>query len=94
MNKKFMKILKFIANENTYDYNNIKEVLSSVNIDEYELAEISSELIYLELTDILTEDELDSLKFLLTYIIVRDSKTEWEDAYSLIFANGKRITWH
>jgi hypothetical protein len=46
------------------------------------------EFLYLE------EEELDEIKALLVYILMKDSPLDREDIYTSIFGEGKRITWH
>jgi hypothetical protein len=50
--------------------------------------ESKREFIYLE------EEEIDEVKALLVYILMKDSLLDREDIYSSIFGGGKRITWH
>jgi hypothetical protein len=46
------------------------------------------EFVYLE------EEEIDEVKALLVYILMKESLLDSEDIYSSIFGGGKRITWH
>ena len=50
--------------------------------------ELKRDFIYLE------EEEIDEVKALLVYILMKDSLLDSEDIYSSIFGGGKRITWH
>ena len=50
--------------------------------------ELRREFIYLE------EEEIDEVKALLVYILMKESLLDSEDIYSSIFGGGKRITWH
>jgi hypothetical protein len=52
------------------------------------------ELAVLESSDGLEEDELDVLKSLLVYILIRKSSFEKEDIYSMVFGGGRRILWN
>ena len=51
-------------------------------------AALRREFLYLE------EEELDEIKALLVYILMKDSPLDREDIYTSIFGEGKRITWH
>jgi hypothetical protein len=71
-----------------------EEILNTVHYDDPDLVDIGEELAALESSDGLDDDELDILKSLLVYIMLRKSSYEKEDIYSLVFGGGKRIIWH
>jgi hypothetical protein len=71
-----------------------EEILDTIHYDEPDLFDIAEELAVLESSDSLDEDELDTVKSLLVYILIRKSSFEKEDIYSLVFGGGKRILWN
>lgn len=71
-----------------------EEMLDTINYDEPDLFDIGEELGLLESSNGLTEDELDVLKSLLVYVLMRKSSSEKEDIYSVVFGGGKRILWN
>lgn len=70
------------------------EMLETLDYDEMDIMNIGEELESLELFDYLNDDELDILKGLIAYLLMRDSSYEKEEILSLIFAGGKRIVWN
>ena len=40
------------------------------------------------------EDDLDEIKSLLAYILMKNTELDSERIYSYIFGEGKRILWH
>ena len=70
------------------------EMLEALDYDESDIIDISEELENLEFYDYLEEDELDILKGLIAYILMKDSSYEKEEILSLIFAGGRRIVWN
>ncbi len=70
-----------------------EEILNTVQYDDPDLADIGEELAALESSESLDDDELDILKSLLVYIMMKKSSYEKEDIYSLVFGGGRRITW-
>lgn len=45
--------------------------------------------------DYLDEEELDSMRAVLAYILMKDTDMNGDDIYDLIFKDkGGRITWH
>jgi hypothetical protein len=71
-----------------------EEILNTIHYDEPDLVDIGEELAVLESSESLDDDELDILKSLLVYIMLKKSSYEKEDIYSLVFGGGKRIIWH
>ncbi len=70
-----------------------EEILDTINYDDPDLIDISDELATLESSGSLDEDELDILKSLLVYILLKKSSFEKEEIYSLVFGGGKRVVW-
>ena len=70
------------------------EIIEAIEYDESDIIDIGEELENLEFYDYLEDDELDILKGLIAYILMKDSSHEKEEILSLIFAGGKRIVWN
>jgi hypothetical protein len=70
------------------------EVLETLDYDETDIMDIGEELENLEFYDYLEDDELDILRGLIAYILMKDSSREKEEILSLIFAGGRRIIWN
>ena len=94
MSKKLIKILKMITQDLKETEFYSEEILNTIQYDEPDLLDIGEELAALESSDGLDDDELDILKSLLVYIMLKKSSYEKEDIYSLVFGAGKRIIWH
>ncbi len=39
-------------------------------------------------------EELDRLREVLVYILMKDTEIDVDEVYSLVFQNGASITWH
>ena len=42
----------------------------------------------------LQREELDRLREVLVYILMKDTDIDVDEVYSLVFQNGASITWH
>jgi hypothetical protein len=71
-----------------------EEILDSINYDVPDLFDIGEEVAVLESSGAMTDEELDTLKSLLVYILMRKSSFEKEDIYSYIFGGGRKIVWN
>ncbi|MDA8105113.1 MAG: hypothetical protein M0Z67_09335 [Nitrospiraceae bacterium] len=94
MSKKLIKMLKMITRDLKDAEFYSEEILDNINYDEPDLVDISEELAALESSESLDEDELDILKSLLVYILLKKSSFEKEEIYSLVFGGGKRVVWN
>ena len=94
MSKKLLEILRMITRDlkDTEFYS--EEILDSINYDMPDLYDIGEELAVLESSSSMDEDELDILKSLLVYILMKKSSFENEDIYSFIFGGGRKIVWN
>lgn len=94
MAKKLLKILKMITKDLSDTEFYSEEMLDTIYYDEPDLFDIGEELAELESSDGLEENELDVLKSLLVYILIRKSPFEKDDIYSIVFGGGRRILWN
>ena len=40
------------------------------------------------------EAELDTIKVLLSYILIKESELDLEEIYTFVFGKGKQLVWH
>lgn len=69
------------------------DIFEAIGYEEPDIYDISDELTVLETSGNMDETELDILKSLLVYILMRKSGMEKEDIYSFVFGSGRRIIW-
>ena len=94
MSKKLLKILKMISRDLKDREFVSDEILEALDYNETDIMDIGEELENLEFYDYLEDDELDILRGLIAYILMKDSSREKEEIFSLIFAGGRRIVWN
>lgn len=94
MSKKLLKILKMISRDLKDKEFISGEILEVLDYEETDIMDIGEELENLEFYDYLEDDELDILRGLIAYILMKDSSHEKEEILSLIFAGGRRIVWN
>ena len=94
LTQKLLRILRMISTDMDDIEIDSERVLESVDYEEEDLTDIWEELENLEVSEQVDEIELDILKALLVYILIRDSAYEKEDIFSFIFGNGRRILWN
>jgi len=94
LSKKLLKILRMISSDLKEKEFVSDDMLEALDYDETDIMDIGEELENLEFYDYLEDDELDILKGLIAYILMKDSSREKEEIFSLIFAGGRRIIWN
>jgi hypothetical protein len=94
LTQKLLRILRMISTDMDDIEIDSDRLLEGVDYEEEDLTEIWEELEDLEVSEQVDEVELDILKALLVYILIRDSAYEKEDIFSFVFGNGRRILWN
>ncbi|HBH60250.1 MAG TPA: hypothetical protein DDX85_00600 [Nitrospiraceae bacterium] len=94
LTRKLLRILRMISTNRDDIEIDSERLLEGVDYEEEDLTEIWEELEDIEVSEQLDEIELDILKSLLVYILIRDSAYEKEDIFSFIFGSGRRIVWN
>lgn len=94
MTKRFIEILRILAKElieRGYDADDALKNISAFDIDFLLLKE---ELLTLELSQYTDETELDTIKALLSYVLMKETDLEIEDIYAFTFGRGRQIIWN
>ena len=91
--KKLFKILTMMTRDIKDAEFFSDDIFETIGHDDPDIYDISDELTVLETSGNMDDTELDVLKSLLVYILIRKSSLEKEDIYSLVFGGGRRITW-
>ncbi|QWR76076.1 hypothetical protein [Candidatus Magnetomonas plexicatena] len=94
MYRKFMTLLKLIANEIVLNDLNFEESNVNMMVKDYNVADLYEDLMELESLGIMTDEDIDTLKSFLTYVIAKDTHIDRDEIYSMVFGRGKRIVWH
>jgi len=94
MYRKFMELLASLAKDIVNRNAQIKEAVLKVNEAEIDIYVLKDVLADFENMGLLDREEIDALKSILVAIFTRNAEIEPDLVYSLIFAQGKKITWH
>ena len=94
MARRLMGLLRVLAKEiieKGYDADDALTKIETIDID---FITVKEELRDLELSKHIDDSELDTIKALLVYMLMRDSDLDVEDIYAFIFGRGRQITWN
>ena len=71
-----------------------EDIFEAIDYEDPDIEQISEELREIEGSQRFSEHELDILKAVLVYILMREGSYDKEDVFSLIFGDSRRIAWH
>jgi len=74
------------------DYN--EETLKDFSLLDIDLHQIKEELNFIEGSELLDREEIDMIRALLVYLLMRETDLPEDDIYSFIFSKGKQIVWN
>ncbi len=94
MFRKFRTILQMIARELIEENLSMDEAVSKFRAYDFNITELNNDLRELERLNITNDEEIDALKALLSYLMVKNTDMDIDDIYITIFGNEERITWH
>lgn len=90
---KLLDFLRVLARELiNNDYN--EESLKDFSLFDVDWHQIKEELNFIEGTELLATEEIDMIRALLVYLLMRETDLDEEDIYSFIFSKGKQIIWN
>jgi len=94
MARRLMGLLRVLAKEIIEKGYNSDDSLTKINSIDIDFITVKEELRDLELSRHMDESEIDTIKALLVYILMRDSDLDVEDIYAFIFGKGRQIIWN
>ncbi len=74
------------------DYN--EEALKDLSLFDIDLNQVKEELNFIEGSELLDIEEIDMIRALLVFLLMRETDLHEDDIYSFIFSKGKQITWN
>lgn len=90
---KLLDFLRVLARELIdNDYND--EILKNFSLLDIDLHQIREELNFIEKSELLDCEEIDMIKALLVYLLMRETELHEDEIYSFVFTKGKQILWN
>ncbi|MBA4349477.1 MAG: hypothetical protein C0415_05755 [Thermodesulfovibrio sp.] len=94
MTKRLIDVLRMLAKELIEKGYDSAEALKKISLIDIDFFMVKDELCVLENSKLVDEAELDIIRALLIYILIKDSELDIEDIYAFIFGNGRQIIWN
>ncbi|NTU42192.1 MAG: hypothetical protein HGA78_03900 [Nitrospirales bacterium] len=95
MAKRLIEVLRALARDLIdKGYDNTEDTIAKISAFDIDFVTIKEELLSLEQTRHIDEAELDTIKALLSYVLMKETELETEDIYAFIFGRGRHIIWN
>ncbi|MCX7913050.1 MAG: hypothetical protein N2511_00540 [Thermodesulfovibrionales bacterium] len=94
MAKRLIDILRVFARELLEHGYDVDYALQEMNIIDLDFLALSEELQELESRNAIDGLELDTIRFILAYILINDTDLDIDMIYSFIFCGGRQIVWN
>ncbi|HSW62480.1 MAG TPA: hypothetical protein VLH56_04075 [Dissulfurispiraceae bacterium] len=94
MTQRLIDILRNLAKELIEKGYDSEDALRRVEVIDIDFSTVREELNMLEINKYIDESELDTIRALLAYILMKDTDLESEDIYAYTFGRGRQIIWN
>ena len=94
MARSFIDVLRGLAKDLIEKGYNADEAFKKINTFDIDFLTVKEELIMMEMARFIDEAELDTIRALLTYILMKDTDLDAEEIYAFVFGKGRQIIWN
>ncbi|HMK44459.1 MAG TPA: hypothetical protein VK445_10010 [Dissulfurispiraceae bacterium] len=94
MAHRLIDILRALAKELIEKGYDSEDAVKQVEIIDIDFSTVRAELDRLEVNKYIDESELDTIRALLTYILMKDTDLACEEIYAYTFGQGRQIIWN
>lgn len=92
--KKFIDILRALARDFIEKGYEADDTLKRINAFDIDFLTVKDDIMALELSQFIDDTELDTIKALLSYILIKETEIDIEEIYAFVFGRGRQITWN
>ncbi len=94
MAKRFIDILRMLAKDLIEKGYDADDALKKISVFDIDFPTVKEELLTLELLQHIDDAELDTIRALLSYVLMKETALDTEEIYAFIFGKGRQITWN
>lgn len=92
--RKFMEILKVISDDKLDQEERFDDIIRRLEMSDVNLLRVNDELRAIEKARLMGEEDLDTIRSVLVYLLMKKSTLDTEEVYALVYGDGNRVTWH
>ncbi len=93
MARRLIDLLRVLAKELIEKGYDADDALKKISVFDIDFLTVKEELVTLELSRYVDEAELDTIRALLSYVLMKETELDTEDIYAFTFGKGRQITW-
>jgi predicted ABC-type ATPase len=94
LSRRLIEILRVLARELIEQGYDADDVVSKANLFDIDFLAVTEELSTPEISRQIDDAEMDTIRVLLSYILIKESELDLEEIYTFIFGKGKQLVWH
>jgi len=91
--RRLIDMLRVLAKELIEKGYDADDALKKISVFDIDFLTVKEELVTLELSRYVDEAELDTIRALLSYVLMKETELDTEDIYAFTFGKGRQITW-
>jgi len=94
--RRFIDVLRVLAKDLIEKGYNADDAFKKINIIDIDMdfLTVKEELTMMEMARFIDDAELDTIRALLTYILMKDTDLDAEEIYAFVFGKGRQIIWN
>lgn len=93
MARRLIDMLRVLAKELIEKGYDADDALKKISVFDIDFLTVKEELVTLELSRYVDEAELDTIRALLSYVLMKETELDTEEIYAFTFGKGRQITW-
>jgi hypothetical protein len=70
------------------------ETIKKISVFDIDFPTVKEELLNLEIAKFIDDAEVDTIRALLSYILMKETELDTEEIYAFVFGKGRNITWN
>jgi hypothetical protein len=94
LQKKILDLLRILAKELIDKGYDAEDALKRISIYDIDFLSLKEEIMTLELSQYADEAELDAIRAVLSYVLMKETELDTEDIYAFTFGKGRQIIWN
>jgi predicted ABC-type ATPase len=94
LSRRLIEVLRVLARELIEQGYDADDVVSKASLFDIDFLAVTEELSAPDVARHIDEAELDTIKVLLSYILIKESELDLEEIYTFVFGKGKQLVWH
>jgi len=91
--RRLIDVLRVLAKELIEKGYDADDAVKKISVFDIDFLTVKEELVTLELSRYVDEAELDTIRALLSYVLMKETELDTEEIYAFAFGKGRRITW-